>query len=185
MRGRDIKRYSYEWVGLWVIIIPAGWTNEKRGGEKPTIFIEKTLQSLIKHLKQFEAKAIKRDDQGDYWWELRHCAYYPEFEKEKVVWTPVNSEYSFTILPVGYYFLNSVFMVTGEDVKYFCSIFNSKLIRHYLTFIFSSEENYTYASKENMQKIPIPPITTSDEPIVKQIEALVDKILAAKKQNPP
>jgi len=28
----------------------------------------------------------KRDDQGDYWWELRACAYYPEFEKEKVVY---------------------------------------------------------------------------------------------------
>jgi adenine-specific DNA-methyltransferase len=27
-----------------------------------------------------------RDDQGDYWWELRPCDYYPEFEKEKIVW---------------------------------------------------------------------------------------------------
>ncbi len=52
------------------------------------------------------------------------------------------------------------------------------------TFIFSSEDNYTYASKENMENIPLPTITSSNEPIVKQIESLVDKILEAKKQNP-
>ncbi len=30
LRGRDIKRYYYEWAGLWVIVIPAGWTNQNR-----------------------------------------------------------------------------------------------------------------------------------------------------------
>jgi len=32
---------------------------------------------------------FKRDDQGDYWWELRHCDYYQEFEKEKIVWQEI------------------------------------------------------------------------------------------------
>jgi hypothetical protein len=128
-------------------------------------------------------KAKKRDDQGDYWWELRHCAYYPEFEKEKVVWTPVNSEYSFTILPQGFYFINSIFMITFTQCKYFCAILNSKLIRHYLTFFFSSENEYTYASKENMEKVPIPAITPANESIVKQIENFVETILSTKHQN--
>ncbi len=67
-----------------------------------------------------------RKKTGNKWFETQdQIAYYPEFEKEKVVWTPVNSEYSFAILPTGYYFVNSVFMITGENVKYFCSILNS------------------------------------------------------------
>jgi adenine-specific DNA-methyltransferase len=97
-----------------VIIIPAGWTNEKRGGEKPTIFIGKTLPSLIKHLKQFEAKAIKRDDQGDYWWELRHCAYYPEFEKEKVVWIELYELTNFCFVEKVYLFFNNTFIMTSK-----------------------------------------------------------------------
>jgi len=39
-------------------------------------------------------------------------------------------------------------------------------------------------TKEAVQEIPIPPITTSNQPIVEQIEALVDKILASKRTNP-
>jgi type II restriction/modification system DNA methylase subunit YeeA len=183
LRGRDIKRYSYEWANLWVIVIPAGWTNEHRWAEKAEIFIEKSFPALMEHLKPYEVKAKKRDDQGDYWWELRHCAYYPEFEKEKVVWTPVNSEYSFTILPQGFYFINSIFMITFTQCKYFCAILNSKLIRHYLTFFFSSENEYTYASKENMEKVPIPAITPANESIVKQIENFVETILSTKHQN--
>jgi hypothetical protein len=75
-------------------------------------------------------------------------------------------------------------MITGLNLKYLCAIFNSKIIRYYLTFLFSSEEEYTYASKETMEKIPIPPITPENQPLVSQIESLVDQILARKRGNP-
>jgi hypothetical protein len=57
LRGRDIKRYYYKWAGLWMIVIPAGWTNEKRKNEAPEFFIECQFPSLIKYLKNFETKA--------------------------------------------------------------------------------------------------------------------------------
>jgi hypothetical protein len=74
-------------------------------------------------------------------------------------------------------------MITFTQCKYFCAILNSKLIRHYLTFFFSSENEYTYASKENMEKVPIPAITPANESIVKQIENFVETILSTKHQN--
>ncbi|MCS6934110.1 MAG: Eco57I restriction-modification methylase domain-containing protein, partial [Chitinophagales bacterium] len=39
LRGRDIKRYYYDWAGLWVIVIPAGWTNANRGKEDANQYI--------------------------------------------------------------------------------------------------------------------------------------------------
>ncbi|MFN3605054.1 MAG: hypothetical protein ACK4UJ_10120, partial [Leptonema sp. (in: bacteria)] len=39
-------------------------------------------------------------------------------------------------------------------------------------------------AKIYVENLPLPPITSSNEHIVKQIEAIVDKILAAKKENP-
>ncbi|MGC9140672.1 Eco57I restriction-modification methylase domain-containing protein, partial [Athalassotoga sp.] len=107
LRGRDIKRYYYEWAGLWVIVIPAGWTNKNKCNESAESFIEKTFPALMKHLNLFKNKAEKRDDQGDYWWELRHCAYYPEFEKEKVVWQELAQGSQFAFDANGDFFVSN------------------------------------------------------------------------------
>ena len=74
LRGRDIKRYGYEWAGLY--IIQTGYDTD----------IPSLYPAVYKHLLQHEEKARKRDDQGKNWWNLRACIYYGEFEKEKVVW---------------------------------------------------------------------------------------------------
>ncbi len=187
LRGRDIKRYYYEWAGFWLI------------GTFPALHIDIEDYPAIKKyfLDNFDVRQLEqsgkkypklrfnaRKKTSNKWYETQdQIAYYQEFEKEKVVWTPVNSEYSFAIIPSGIYFLNSVFMITGSEIKLLCALFNSTLIRYYLIVLFSSEEEYTYASKQNMEKIPIPRITPFDSPIIKQIEELVDKIILAKKQN--
>jgi adenine-specific DNA-methyltransferase len=185
LRGRDIKRYYYEWAGLWVIVIPAGWTNEKRKNEAPEFFIECQFPSLIKYLKNFETKAKKRDDQGDYWWELRACAYYPEFEKEKVVYGQFQDNAEYAIAGKGIFLSSNEYMIGGNYNKnYFLAILNSKLIQWYLRNITGvMGEKLKIGQKSNFIKIPIPTIDISNQPIVSQIESLVDKILAAKKEN--
>ncbi|MEO0234619.1 MAG: N-6 DNA methylase [candidate division WOR-3 bacterium] len=188
LRGRDISRYYYEWAGLWVIgTFPALNLNIEEYPALKKYFLDnfdiRRLEQSGKKYPHLGIDARKKTD--NKWFETQdQIAYYPEFEKEKVVWTAVNSKYSFTILPPGFYFNNSIFMITGCNAKLWCAIFNSKLIRKYMQFLFASEENYTYASKENVEKIPIPIITNENESIVKQIENLVDKILIAKKQCP-
>jgi hypothetical protein len=184
LRGRDIKRYYYEWAGLWVIIIPAGWTNENRGKINAEEFIQEQFPSLISHLKPFKEKAKKRDDQGDYWWELRACAYYPEFEKEKVVWQRITQEPTFCLVKPDVYVLDSMAFFTGNNLKYIMAILNSKLIYNYVEMIV---HQYGFTgfrlSNQYVEVMPISPITSSNKPIVQQIELLVDKILAAKKEN--
>jgi len=75
-------------------------------------------------------------------------------------------------------------MITGDNVKYLCALLNSKLMRYYFTFIFSSEKEYNYASEEKVKNIAIPLPTSENRYIVNQIESLVDKIISIKKQNP-
>jgi len=186
LRGRDIKRYYYEWADLWVIVIPAGWTNENRMQEKPEIFIEKSFPTLMQYLKPFESKASQRDDKGDYWWELRHCAYYSEFEKEKVVWQELTQGAQFAYDINGEFFVsNTGYILTGKSLKYMLGYLNSTLNE----FIFKK----WYCTRlglrgirwlnQHVLEIPIPLITYDNEPIVKQIEKLVDKIIDIKNKN--
>ena len=184
LRGRDIKRYYYEWAGLWVIVIPAGWTNENKKNEDPEIFIKKNFPSLMNYLIPFEDKAKKRDDQGDYWWELRACAYYPEFEKEKVVWQRITQEPTFCLVKSGVLILDSMAFFTGKKLKFIMALLNSRLIYQYVNMIVHQYGFTGYRlSNQYVEIIPLPPITEENQHIVNQIESLVDKILASKKQN--
>ena len=85
LRGRDIKRYSYEWANLWLINTHNCYTSQS--GEKiPAIDINE-YPALKKHLDNFYPKLEKRADKGKTPYNLRNCAYIDEFEKEKIVST--------------------------------------------------------------------------------------------------
>ncbi|HOK52200.1 MAG TPA: TaqI-like C-terminal specificity domain-containing protein, partial [Bacteroidales bacterium] len=137
LRGRDIKRYYYEWAGLWVIVIPAGWTNEHKSSVPAETFINRMFPTLMQHLKIYEEKAKKRDDQGDYWWELRHCAYYPEFEKEKVVYSEIVRKPQFYYDTENFYVEATSFLMTGKKVKYLCGLLNSKSAAYFFKRFYS------------------------------------------------
>lgn len=192
LRGRDIDRYCYKWNNQWIIIIPAGWTNkENKKGLDPEEFFKETLPSLYSYLKLFSGKAkgrrkglIDRENQGDYWWELRPCDYYSEFEKEKIVWQRVTQKFSFCLAPEGLYILDSMAFLIGNNAKYLIALLNSKLINFYIkTYVHQYADTGFLLSNQYVEKIPIPPITKENQLIVSQIESLVDRILALKQKN--
>lgn len=69
LRGRDIKRYGYDWAGLWLIN-----THNGVKGVMPRIKIE-DYPAVKRHLDQYWDKIKKRADQGDTPYNLRNCAY--------------------------------------------------------------------------------------------------------------
>lgn len=74
--------------------------------------------------------------------------------------------------------------MTGKSLKYLCVLLNGKISSWYFDLMATSSGVGTNMWKKyKIELLPIPSITPSNEPIVKQIEALVDKILEAKKQS--
>ncbi|WP_211209633.1 Eco57I restriction-modification methylase domain-containing protein [Thermodesulfobacterium thermophilum] len=189
LRGRDIGRYYYRWAGLWLIKIESGWTNKNRGSKDPEEFFKEYFPAIYSHLKSFadvpvEGKRkglISRDDQGDYWWELRDCVYYPEFEKEKIVWQEIVYEPSFAYDDKKFYCEATSFIMTGKNLKYILAILNSKpgafFFRQFYAGGGLGEKGYRY-KKAFLEKLPIPPIIPQNQHIARQIESLVDQILS-------
>jgi hypothetical protein len=88
LRGQDIKRWSPEWRGLWIIVLKSSgdhvwpWTGADDAEEN----FRRTYPSLHAHMKPLDDKLRKRRDKGWYWWELRTCAYYDAFAKSKTLY---------------------------------------------------------------------------------------------------
>ena len=91
LRGRDVKRWRVERQDLWIIQIESSgnkahpWTGlENAAAERK--FAE-TWPSIHAHMtaEPHRTALIKRYDKGQYFWELRACAYWEAFENSKVV----------------------------------------------------------------------------------------------------
>ena len=122
LRGRDIKRYGYEWAELWII----GTHNGVRG-KFPRIDIEE-YPAVKAHLDQYWDKIAVRDDQGATPYNLRNCAYWEDFDKPKIVWGEISDRSKFAFEEEGKYIPEATtFFMAGKDLPYLFCILNSPL----------------------------------------------------------
>ncbi|GAA7476899.1 class I SAM-dependent DNA methyltransferase [Helicobacter pylori] len=190
LRGKDIKRYSYEWAGEWVINTHNGYTSNLKS-KIPPIDIEK-YPAIKTHLDAHYDTIATRCDQGDTPYHLRNCAYLEDFEKEKIVYGEIVQEPRFYLdngeCELGVFYAEATsFILTGEHLHYLLGMLHSKLI----TFAFKTfyaggglgESGYRY-KKTFIERLPIPQITEKNQELADKIIALVDKILQAKAKDP-
>lgn len=183
LRGRDIKRYHYKWEGLYIIgTFPSLKLNID---DYPAL--KNYLMNFMPRIKQTGEKGCRKKTSNKWFETQDNIAYYKEFEKEKIIYNPVNADYYFVYLNEEFYFNNSLFMITSdsENLKYLVGILNSKFA-NYLKILFTNLSKvgvYAYGAKDKIEKIPIPKITPSNKNLSKEIINLVDGILEFKKQN--
>ncbi|GHS46085.1 hypothetical protein VN1165_05870 [Helicobacter pylori] len=190
LRGKDIKRYSYEWAGEWVINTHNGYTSNLKS-KIPPIDIEK-YPALKSHLDSHFDTITTRSDQGDTPYHLRNCAYLEDFEKEKIVYGEIAQEPRFYLdngeCELGYFYAEATsFILTGEHLRYLLGMLHSKLI----TFAFKTfyaggglgESGYRY-KKAFIERLPIPKITPKNQELAHKITDCAERILKSKEKDP-
>ncbi|GHP96406.1 type II restriction endonuclease Eco57I subunit R [Helicobacter pylori] len=190
LRGKDIKRYSYEWADLWVINTHNGYTSNLKF-KIPPIDIEK-YPATKAHLDSHYDTIATRCDQGDTPYHLRNCAYLEDFEKEKIVYGEIVQEPRFILdngeCELGYFYAEATsFILTGEHLRYLLEMLHSKLI----TFAFKTfyaggglgESGYRY-KKAFIERLPIPKITPQNQELARKITDCAKAILEAKEKDP-
>ncbi len=188
LAGRDIKRYAEPVVERYVILIPSGWTEDNMGiSSDPWAIVQATYPAVANHLEQFHEKAEKRWDKGDYWWELRPCAYYDEFEKPKIILPDISLRGNFTYDEKHAFVANTGYIIPVDD-KYLLGVLNSKLT----TFIYGSISStyrggYLRFIYQYLAQLPIRTIdfyNPDDVAMHDEMVALVDTMLGLHKQLP-
>ena len=188
LAGRDIKRYQQPVSDKYLILIPRGWTREKSSNAKDALgWLKGNYPAMANHLLPFAQAAGKRYDKGEYWWELRACDYYNEFEKQKIVYAEIASKGQFT-LDNGYkYYDTTAYIIScDDDLMYLIGLLNSKL----WTFLFSKQSSeirggFFRWKRQYLSPLPIRTIDFSEPADVARHDSLVslgDRMLALHKQ---
>ncbi|EEU7457126.1 class I SAM-dependent DNA methyltransferase [Campylobacter jejuni] len=180
LRGRNIKRYSYEWAGLWVI------------GTFPSLKINiEQYPALKQYLSQFLPRIEQSGEKGcrkktsNKWFETQdNIAYYEEFEKEKIVWAEMTKEACFVYDNSNFFTNQTCYFFTHCDYKYLLAILNSRLIVYYMQYISSHLGQGAFRwIRQYIEKLPIPKINSKNEKLADELINLVDEILKAKEQD--
>ncbi len=167
LEGKDLKRWRSESRDLYLILFPKGWTHSKLNYEEGSKDLEELeaweyLQSnyskISEHLETFSIKAKKRSDKGYFWWELRSCAYYKEFEKEKIIYAHFQAQPLFSYDTSQIFCNNKAYIIPSSDY-FLLGYLNSNIF----WFMFTSmttmvSGGYYEATTQNIEKISIPTV---------------------------
>ncbi|MDU9805089.1 class I SAM-dependent DNA methyltransferase [Helicobacter pylori] len=187
LRGKDIKRYSYEWAHLWVINTHNGYTSAFKS-KIPPIDIAK-YPATKAHLDAHYDAITTRCDQGDTPYHLRNCAYLEDFEKEKIVYPETSQGAYFIYENSGIFLEKTAFMIVSDayNLKLLTALLNSKLITFYFKNFCGGcilgKSGYQY-NKHALEKIPIPKITPQNQELAHKITDGAKQILALKEKDP-
>ncbi|MDO7825336.1 class I SAM-dependent DNA methyltransferase [Helicobacter pylori] len=187
LRGKDIKRYSYEWADLWVINTHNGYTSNLKS-KIPPIDIEK-YPAIKAHLNSHWDTIATRSDQGDTPYHLRNCAYLEDFEKEKIVYPETSQGAYFIYENSGIFLEKTAFMIVSDayNLKLLTALLNSKLITFYFKNFCGGcilgKSGYQY-NKHALEKIPIPKITPQNQELADKITDGAKQILVLKEKDP-
>ncbi|WP_120930783.1 class I SAM-dependent DNA methyltransferase [Helicobacter pylori] len=195
LRGKDIKRYSYEWADLWVIFIPWHFPNinNPKNMEENEQDFSIHYPIIYSHLLSHKDKLLKRnkDETGKRyeWYCLQRWAanYYQEFEKEKIVYPCIMAkEPCFVYEQKGFYAPAPANIITGDkiEIKYITALLNSKCIYFAMRKFYMGGGIEGELKTNNLEKIPIPKITPENQKLAHKITDGAKAILEAKEKDP-
>ena len=130
LRGRDIKRYGYEFADLYIITT------------FPILKIDiESYPAVKQHLLSFGYDRLKQTgDKGarkktnNKWFETQDSiSYWEDFSKQKIVYPDISERLNFQIIEDEFFFNNTIYFITSdtEELSYLLKFLNSKLIDWY------------------------------------------------------
>jgi len=188
LRGRDIKRYGYEFADLYLLFIPwhfplhldATITGASKDAEK---LFKKEYPAVYSHLFQYKNMLSTRNTAETgiryEWYALQRWGsnYRDDFSKQKIVWKRVGSILRFCYDNEKHMVLDSTCFATGNHLKYLLAVLNSDVGCYLLQDAPKTGTGDLLISVQAIEPLQIPNIPTKCE---QELITLVDTLLSSK-----
>ena len=182
LRGRDIKRYGYNWAGLYLIAtFPSRhYDIEKYPAVKNYLLsfgIERLEQTGKEHNVNGE-KIKARKKTNNKWFETQDSiSYWEDFSKPKIVYPNMTKYMPFVYDEANFLTNQKCFIVTGQCMAFLTAFFNSSLFKFCFRDSFPELQGGTRElSKIFFDKIPVLQVSDS---INETFRHIVNKIQAS------
>ena len=164
LRGRDIKRYGYNWANLWLIN-----THNGIRGKLERIHIE-DYPAVKAHLDQYWDRISQRADKGDTPYNLRNCAYLEDFSKPKIIYPNMTKYMPFVYDEANFLTNQKCFIITGQNMAYLNAFLNSSLFKYCFRNSFPELQGGTRElSKIFFDKIPVKLVSLEQNEVFRKI----------------
>ena len=167
LRGRDIRRYGYDWAGLYIVYIPWHFPLHldptiTGASEKAEEAFKTSYPSVYNHLEGYK-DILKKRNQAETgiryeWYALQRWGanYWEEFEKPKIVWGNLNLKGAYTHAPAGIY-VNAPCPIIATENLAILHILNSNVADYYIRSLGVTRSGGYFEYKPMfVGKLPIP-----------------------------
>lgn len=189
LRGRDIKRYSYDFADLWLLYIPWHFplhndTTVVGASEKAEQAFSSQYPAVYNHLLKYKKQLSNRNKAETgiryEWYALQRWGanYWEDFSKQKIAWNRIAKEKVFSLVSEGIYIQDSMHFFTGNNLKYICAFLNSKLFSWLLYIKIGEAVGGNAGNSDNIKNLKIPEPGND-----KSLLILIDKLFNESDKN--
>ena len=177
LRGRDIKRYHYEYADLYLI---ATFPSLKINIDHYSAVKQHLLSFGYDRLKQTGDKGARKKTNNKWFETQDSISYWEDFNRQKIVWGNLNLRATYAIAEPGI-FINAPSPIIVPANKYLLAILNSKLADYYIRSLGVTRNGGYFEYKPMfIEKLPVPQLTDN---LQSKFISLADDVINAVRQN--
>jgi hypothetical protein len=183
LQGRGLVAYGEATAGSYIVFTPKGFTAHSMGIDREAqtlppedeawLWFSEHYPAVARWLAPFADRARRRSDKGDYWWELRACAYYDKFAEPKLFYQVFQTKPCFVYDESSTFCNNSMYFLPVNDKRLLallCSSVGWWLIKEFCPPI----QNGRQLIWDNFRQIPIP------KELPTELNDYADRLMAAR-----
>ena len=174
LRGRDIKRYGYEWADLWLIYIPWHFPYQfdesiQGASEKAEKAFREQYPAVYSHMLQYKDPLSKRNKAETgiryEWYAMQRwgAKYWEDFYKPKLFYADITQQLNFCLCKEVMFCNNTTYFIATENEKvleHLYAYLNTPIVDwYYRTLSVQLGEKAVRMFSIYVLEIPVPPLT--------------------------